>query len=269
MEKIIQITQSPSDSSMQAIGNLVINLHVPYSDKEVTVQINPNFQEYIENQKIEGIEINQLSITTSTIDTRTLLFDFNDNNEHFFNYDDETYNIKLLDIGKKVINGQSCEYFEFLVQWNNSSDETGGAIDFTIYPEQNEINPLQYILDIGDINNLSSKRISVLIDENFNLIFRIIDLDGKEYKLSQELCDYWKTDCWHHIVFSWSNKQVKLKISIETDEAGNLERVEDLNGIRTFHLWDNLPMIIGANLEQKQNAKMRLSEIKVFNIPKL
>ena len=265
MNKKIRIIQSALNPPIETVGNLILNLHVPYSDKEVTIQINPNLEEYIENQQEKGFEIIQMSVTTSTIDTKTLMFDFGTNNTHTFNYDDETYTISLLDIGIVEIEGQVSQYFEFLVQWNNSSEQTGGAIEFEIRPENNENNPVQFILDIGDPKILQSKRVSVLIDENFNLIFRMLDLDGKEFKLIQELCDYWKPDNWHRVVFSWDNNQVKLRLSVESDYNDCLNKEVDLSGFRTFHMWENLPCTIGANLEGKQNAKMLLSKLQVYS----
>ena len=267
MEKIIKLTQSPFKPPMEIVGNLVINLHAPYFDKEVTIQINPNYQEYIEDQKGDGIEVKQFSVTTNTIDTMQLNFDFGENNSKTFNYDDETYTLRLINIGTEKIEGQDFRFFEFEVIWVNSSEKTGGSVEFELCPYENEINPVQYVFDIGDSKNLNSKRVSVIIDEKFNLIFRLIDLDGKTFKLLQATNEFWKPNSWTKVIYSWNNESIKLKLEIEKDGNESFERTESMKGIRTFHFWEKPPMIIGANLEHKQNAKMEMKNLKVYSGP--
>lgn len=266
MEKILRLTQSPFTPPIQTVGNLIINLHVPYSDKEVTIQINPNYQQYIEDQKADGIEIKQFSVTTSTIDTMQFKFDFEENNSKTFNYDDETYTLRLIQIGNEKIEGQDFRFFEFEVKWVNSAEKTGGSLEFELCPYENENNPVQYVFDIGDSNNLNSKRVSVIIDEKFNLIFRLIDLDGKIFELLQPTNECWKPNIWTKVIYSWDNELIRLKLIRVKDEE-IYERTESIKELRTFHFWEKPPIIIGANLEQKQNAKMGMRELKVYSLP--
>ena len=266
MKKIFKLIQSPFKPPMEVIGNLVINLHVPYSDKEVTIQINPNYQEYVENQKGEGIEIKQFSVTTTTIDTMQFSFDFGENKSKTFNYDDETYTLTLHNIGTEKIDGQDFRFFEFEAEWDNTSERTGGAIDFQIVPKINQNNPTQFILDIGDVNNLNSKRLSILIDKDFDLIFRLVDLDGKVVELRNKRGNLWKAEDGFRVIFSWNNKLIKHKlVNVNTGKSQDIEK--ELKEIKTFHMWEKPPMIIGANLNKKQNAKMDFNELKIFSKP--
>ena len=49
MSKLIKIIQSPFNPALEVVEDIVIQLHVPYSNKSVTVQVNPNIQDYQEN----------------------------------------------------------------------------------------------------------------------------------------------------------------------------------------------------------------------------
>ena len=117
MEKQIKIINSPYTSPLEVAGNIIIKLHVPYSDSEVTVKINPSIQEYIENQNQPGIEVSQLMIESNTDETETLKFDFQDNNIKTVTIDDENYEIRLMNIGKENLKGQDFQYFEFFIKW--------------------------------------------------------------------------------------------------------------------------------------------------------
>ncbi len=75
MTKSIEITQSPFNPSLEVVDDIVVKLHGPYSDKSVTVQINPNIQEYQENADTENAQVRQLMVTTPTDQKKTLELD--------------------------------------------------------------------------------------------------------------------------------------------------------------------------------------------------
>ena len=119
MEKLIKIVISPFNSNLEVVGDIVINSYVPYSEKEVTVQVNPDVQDYKENQDQLGIQVRQVMVTTNTKQTKTLKFDFKENNTHEIEINDKKYEIKLMQIGKEKLQGQDFPYFEFFVKWES------------------------------------------------------------------------------------------------------------------------------------------------------
>ncbi len=116
MEKQIKIVSSPFNPSIETVGDLVISLHVPCSERDVTIQINPTITEYKENDDKEGVQIRQIMMSESTEKTKTLNFSF-DNNIQNLESNGKNYEIKLLSIGKEKINGQDFPSFEFYIKW--------------------------------------------------------------------------------------------------------------------------------------------------------
>jgi len=110
----IKIINSPSNSNLEvaAAGNLVVKLHSPYSDSNVTVKINPNLIEY--EDKI-GNNVRQYAVSVNMEDTKTLMFDFKKNNIHKINLKNKNYEIKLMNIGKISEQGQDFRTFEFMI----------------------------------------------------------------------------------------------------------------------------------------------------------
>ncbi len=117
MEKNIKIIASPFNSNMEVIDKIVLTLHVPYTDDNVTIKVNPFLQDYHENLDKSGMQIRQFSISTDTKDTKNLLFDFKENNIHKVKTEDKEYEIRLMQIGKENIQGQDFLYFEFYIKW--------------------------------------------------------------------------------------------------------------------------------------------------------
>lgn len=117
MEKQIKLVLSPFNSNVEVIDEMVISIHVPYSDKDVNIQINPNIQEYKENDDRPGLNVRQVTVTTATEDTKTLHFDFLNDNIKNVQINNKEYEIKLLNIGKENIEGQDFSSFEFYIKW--------------------------------------------------------------------------------------------------------------------------------------------------------
>lgn len=117
MEKLIKILLSPFNSNLEVVGDIVLTPVVPYSEKEVTIEINPEIHSYTENQDQPGVQIRQLMVTTHTDQTQTLKFDFTENNIHEIEINDKKYNIRLMQIGKEKSQGDDFTFFEFLVKW--------------------------------------------------------------------------------------------------------------------------------------------------------
>jgi len=115
MAKVVRIVNSPFNPNLEVIDNLVIKLHVPCSEKEVTVMLNPNIQDYQEKSDKSGVEIRQSMFTTSTDQTKEIKFDFESNKIKVVQVENEKYQIELMEIGKEELQGQDFPFFEFSI----------------------------------------------------------------------------------------------------------------------------------------------------------
>lgn len=117
MEKQIKLVLSPFSPNIEVVGDIIINSHVPYSEQDITLQINPNIQAYKEKDGDKNLDIRQIMVTTETEDTKTLHFDFKEDNIQLVKVDNKEYKIKLLNIGKEKLEGQEFMAFEFYIEW--------------------------------------------------------------------------------------------------------------------------------------------------------
>jgi hypothetical protein len=115
MSKIVKLIQSPFTSPLETVEGITIQLHVPYSETEVTVKVDSNIEEYIENDDKEDIQVRQVMVNTDTPLTKTLSFDFNENVEQQVKIENDNYKIKLMNIGKENLQGQDFLFYEFNV----------------------------------------------------------------------------------------------------------------------------------------------------------
>ena len=111
MEQNIRLSLSPSNPGIGVVDKMVMKIHAPYSSDSVTIQFNPNIQDYKKNADQPNVQIRQLTVTIPTEQTAVLLFDFKANNIHDVTIDDTKYNVKLMNIGKD----QEFPYFDFFV----------------------------------------------------------------------------------------------------------------------------------------------------------
>lgn len=117
MNKIIKVVASPFTPSLEVADKIVVKIHVPYSERNVTIQICPNVQEYVESADTSAAQIRQVSITTPNDQTTTLSFDLNGNKKKSVTAEGTEYEIELLGIGKEEIQGHLFPCFEFNVSW--------------------------------------------------------------------------------------------------------------------------------------------------------
>ena len=115
MMQHVKLTLSPFTSNIETAGDIILSIHVPYSESSVTVQVNPNIHEYQENADSEDVNVRQVMVSTSTDQTRKLSFDFKQNRKQTVEINGHTYTIELLNIGKEQIEGQEFFVFEFQV----------------------------------------------------------------------------------------------------------------------------------------------------------
>jgi len=118
MNKLIKIVQSPHNPPVEYIAGIVIQLFVPYSEKIVTIQVNPNIQEYQENADTKDAKVRQVMLFKPTEQTKTFSFDIRTNRKHSYKTEKSEYEIELMNIGKEKIEGQDFLYYEFNVSWD-------------------------------------------------------------------------------------------------------------------------------------------------------
>lgn len=115
MTKLVRIKNSPFTSNLEVVDKLVIKLHAPYSEKDVTVQLNPNIQDYREKADQPGVEVRQVMQIIPTDQTQIIKFDFGDNKVKVVQVENEKYQIELMQIGKEKVQGQDFPFFEFSI----------------------------------------------------------------------------------------------------------------------------------------------------------
>jgi hypothetical protein len=115
MEKLVKITLSPFTPSIDFVDKMVMKVTAPYSDKTVTVQFNPNIQDYKEQLDQPGIQVRQVMLSTTTDQTQKFTFDFISNNVQTITIEGTDYSVKLMNIGKEPHQGQNFLYFEFFI----------------------------------------------------------------------------------------------------------------------------------------------------------
>lgn len=115
--KTVKLVGSPFAPSLEIAGNLAIKLHMPYGKDMVTIKINPNITHYEDKPKAESphIKIRQTAVYQDTDETQTIVLDFKKNNVQKVTMGNKSFEIKLLNIGKRKIKGQDFPEFEFLV----------------------------------------------------------------------------------------------------------------------------------------------------------
>lgn len=116
MEKLVKLIMSPNNPAIENAGDIILKIHVPCSEKDVTIQVNPYVREYTENNDQLGIQIRQTMATTTTDQTKILHFDFINDNIQTIIINNKKYEIKLMHIGKENIQGQDFPYYEFLIR---------------------------------------------------------------------------------------------------------------------------------------------------------
>lgn len=117
LTKTVKITLSPFNPNIAVVGPMIFDVRSPYSDKSVTLVVNPNISHYEESPKsTKGIKIRQAMITRNTEETLTIQLELTSKNEQTIKFRGKIYKVKLLNVGKEKIEGQGFPYFEFFVE---------------------------------------------------------------------------------------------------------------------------------------------------------
>lgn len=113
----VKITLSPFNPNVEVVGPMVFDIRDTYSDRDVTLVVNPNIQHYEEKANIpKEIQVRQVMVTQDTSETQTLSLNLDSNSDKIIDFQGVKYKIKLLNIGKENIEGQDFKNFEFLVE---------------------------------------------------------------------------------------------------------------------------------------------------------
>lgn len=107
-----KIFQSPFRPNLEVFGDIVAKVHVPYSDRNVTLKINPNITEYQEDQSTDDAQIRQVTITTDTDETVSIQLDLDSNRSEAVTVAGRRYLVELANIGKENQQGQEFPFFE-------------------------------------------------------------------------------------------------------------------------------------------------------------
>ena len=114
-EQKLRIRLSPSHPNIATFGKLSFRIDVPYNDKEVTIQTNPNVLDYQRNSDQPGIEVRQVQLSVPSRHSRILKFVAGDNKSQKIRIDDTDYEIQLLKIGKEKAGRQEFFFFDFRI----------------------------------------------------------------------------------------------------------------------------------------------------------
>ena len=116
MAKLVKLVQSPTGPALAVVDDIVMHLHVPYSDHHVTILINPTVSEFQERPlENANVKIRNLTVLEGNADSKVLEFDFSANSVHTIRQGDKNYDIRLMRIGKEPFEGQNFHSYEFFV----------------------------------------------------------------------------------------------------------------------------------------------------------
>lgn len=117
----VKFVFSPLLPNVEVVDSFTAKVSIPYTDKMVTLQIDPNVMHYEDKpeQQSPDIQVRQTMVSQGTKDTQTLTFDFQENNIKKIHIDNKNYSIKLMSIDKQKVegmDGQEFPVFEFFVE---------------------------------------------------------------------------------------------------------------------------------------------------------
>ena len=113
MGTLVKICMSPYSPNLQVYEDIVIKVHVPYSDDSVTVKVNPNVQHYQGDPDTADTQVRHVLATSDTDETVTVEFDLVANPVRTISVVENKYEMKLTAIEKECLHGQNFPCFKF------------------------------------------------------------------------------------------------------------------------------------------------------------
>lgn len=257
---------------MDIVNNIIASLQA----EEGQLTLNLDKKSMIESSVNKGKD-NYLELRNKSI--RIIVGQLNNN---LFNLQFATTFVDKIEL---QIDFEKQQELELYFQWSNNGYKIkkdqmalaeklslpkklpGGSIQIEIKPMLSEKNDLQYILDIGEKENLSHERISLYIDAEFNLNLKLIDKKGKEFIVKLQKSEFWKPNTWIQVNCSWNQQFARIKTYPASNDKVYSENKVSLTEIDLFYMPINPPMIIGTDLTEKYFSKMTVSELRLFDRP--
>jgi len=116
MTKIVKnIKLNPFEPNIEVFGDITLQAGVPSSDTSVTIQVNPNIIDHQSNADQGNTKIRQVTMTQPTAPNTTYEFDLSANKVQSITIENVTYDIELVNVGKKTIQEQDFNFYEFSV----------------------------------------------------------------------------------------------------------------------------------------------------------
>ncbi len=112
MTKRIRLVQSPFDPPLQAVDDIVFNLSAPCSRKQVTIQVNPNIEQYSEDAEASTVQVREVKVAAPTEQTKVVLLDFGHNKKRRIEIEKKSYDIELVSIRNQKIDNENFPVFE-------------------------------------------------------------------------------------------------------------------------------------------------------------
>jgi hypothetical protein len=139
MSSLVKICLCPFEPNVAVSEGLTISVLPPYSETDVTVNINPNIVNYIEENTIGNAQFAQTTEQHSTDETATIRLDIQNHPEEQFAYGGNFYNIKFMGTTKESHEGQDFPSFSFYIDVLELSDiQKEGSIVFTLKHEHKD-----------------------------------------------------------------------------------------------------------------------------------
>jgi hypothetical protein len=146
--------------------------------------------------------------------------------------------------------------------------DPGGTIEIELRPQYNpESKSEQCIFDMGEIEFLDRERISLIVNPDFSLVFKLIDKNGKIFQIAHPKSDYWGPGRDSKVIVCWSRLVAKMRVYNGLDSNDFGEEKVIMEGCDLFYTPINPSLIIGTDLEKKNFAKMTVYGIKIFTKP--
>jgi hypothetical protein len=139
MSSLVKICLSPFEPNVATSEGLTISVLPPYSETDVTVNINPNIVNYIEGKTTGKVQLAQMTEQHSTDETFTISLDVRNHPEQRFAYGGNIYNIKFMGTTKEPHEGQDFLSFSFYIDVLELSDiQKEGSVALTLKHENKD-----------------------------------------------------------------------------------------------------------------------------------
>lgn len=231
-----------------------------------------NYKVKIDGKLKEFICLYQKIMRVEELNSKSYTFDYGNCEENFIS--PESIFQDLLERNEqnkgevnKIKNDISKDFKNDLNTFNFNSlpyqeENNGFSIHLVLKLGQNSLLSDHYIIDMGDQNK---NRISLYLNVNNKLVFRIIDNYSNKYEATISEDNLKLSERYNYINFEFglNNKYSFLKILINGKELIK----NKYNYMIPFNvkLKENIPIVIGADLNYRNHANFSIAEIIMYD----